>query len=241
MAAPRDEFGSPIVRALQERVGNHCSNPNCQCLTSGPNFHPEKASRIGVAAHVTAAAPGGPRFDSTISSDERSSIHNGIWLCQNCAKLVDADPLTYGVPVLVEWRNFAETNARRQIEGGGEPPGADPEGWSCPHCGTTVQDGLTVCLGCDADVVYGSTRDEQAYSLNVGLVIGGFPSALLMYWLPSWISSTFSLSIPPGFGLGVYSVVPVLLCALGAAYLSEHYEDALHRRSPPRFVRHTKA
>jgi hypothetical protein len=103
-----------------------------------------------------------------------------------------------------------------------------------------VQDGLTVCLGCNADVVYGSTCDERAHALKIGLVIGGFPSGLLMYWLPSWVSSTFSVSIPPGFWLGAYSIAPVLLSALGAAYLSERYEDAHHRRHPPRFIRYTK-
>jgi hypothetical protein len=46
---------------------------------------------VGVAAHITAASPGGPRFDPNLSDKERASATNGIWLCQNCAKLIDND------------------------------------------------------------------------------------------------------------------------------------------------------
>lgn len=78
MAQKRDEFSLTSKRILQERVGNRCSNPNCPRLTSGPNFHLNKATRIGEAAHITGATPGGPRFDSSLSPQERSSINNGI-------------------------------------------------------------------------------------------------------------------------------------------------------------------
>ena len=89
MANNRDEFNEKTKRIIQERVGNRCSNPNCKCLTSGPNADQEKATRIGVAAHITAASENGPRYNSMISNEERSHISNGIWLCQNCAKLID--------------------------------------------------------------------------------------------------------------------------------------------------------
>jgi hypothetical protein len=46
---------------------------------------------LGVAAHITAASPDGPRYDQNLSSEQRKSPDNGIWLCQNCAKLVDND------------------------------------------------------------------------------------------------------------------------------------------------------
>ncbi len=76
----RDEFKKETIRALQERAGNKCSAKGCERLTSGSNLRPDKASRIGVAAYITAAAPGGPRYDPSLSSEERSSIRNGIWI-----------------------------------------------------------------------------------------------------------------------------------------------------------------
>lgn len=82
-----DDFSDPVKRALASRVGNLCSNPKCRALTSGPQEDPAKAVNLGVAAHITAASPGGPRYDAEILPDERSGPANGVWLCQNCAKL----------------------------------------------------------------------------------------------------------------------------------------------------------
>jgi hypothetical protein len=79
-----DDFSERVKRALGSRVGNLCSNPECRALTSGPQEDPAKALNIGVAAHITAASPGGQRYDSDLLPDERSGPSNGIWLCQNC-------------------------------------------------------------------------------------------------------------------------------------------------------------
>jgi hypothetical protein len=114
----RDKFSpDTTIRTLQERAGNHCSNPQCKKLTSGPNVVRTKASRIGVAAHITAASLGGPRHDSTMSVEERKSIENGIWLCQNCARLIDVNYTKYSVALLKKWRDEAEKWAESQLEG----------------------------------------------------------------------------------------------------------------------------
>lgn len=49
---------------MAERVGYLCSNPNCRNHTVGPNQQSEKSTKIGEAEHITAAAVGGPRYDS---------------------------------------------------------------------------------------------------------------------------------------------------------------------------------
>jgi hypothetical protein len=72
-----------------------------------------------VAAHITAAAKGGPRYDEVLSRQERSSAENGIWLCAKCAKLIDSDLLRYTAPFLHSWKNDAETVARWELEGKG--------------------------------------------------------------------------------------------------------------------------
>src|SRR4051812_27783962 len=91
----RDEFTVEVKRTLAARVAHHCSNPDCRAVTSGPQSEPTKALNIGVAAHICAAAPGGPRYDDVMSPEVRGAIENAIWLCQNCAKLVDNDPQRY--------------------------------------------------------------------------------------------------------------------------------------------------
>jgi len=70
-----------------------------------------------VAAHITAAIAGGPRYKETLSKAERTAAENGIWLCQNCAKLVDNDPSHYTVELLQSWKSGAEDAARAELEG----------------------------------------------------------------------------------------------------------------------------
>jgi hypothetical protein len=72
---------------------------------------------IGVGAHMTAAASGGPRYDPSLIPGQRQSPENGIWLCQNCAKLIDNDPSRYPVETLREWKAQAEGSALAEIEG----------------------------------------------------------------------------------------------------------------------------
>ncbi len=112
----RDDFDKKTKESLARRVGFKCSNPKCRKLTVGPRADESKTINIGVAAHITAASRGGPRYDPNLSPEQRSSISNGIWLCQSCSKLIDNDEQTYSVAVLLEWKKRAETFARRQIE-----------------------------------------------------------------------------------------------------------------------------
>lgn len=112
----RDEFTIGIKEELAKRIGYLCSNPGCRQPTSGPQSTPSGTINIGVAAHITAASPGGPRYDDSLSSGERGSSGNGIWLCQTCAKLVDSDPSRYTVDKLREWKSDAEAAAARALE-----------------------------------------------------------------------------------------------------------------------------
>lgn len=93
-----------------------CSNPNCRLLTIGPSSEPNKTISIGVAAHITAARSGGPRFDSNLSSAERQSPDNGIWCCFSCSKLVDSDNAYFTVDFLKAWKRVSEEAARLEIE-----------------------------------------------------------------------------------------------------------------------------
>lgn len=71
-------------------------------------------SSIGTAAHICAAAQGGPRYDADMSSEERSGINNGIWLCANHGRLIDTDVATYTVEALKRLK--ASHDARCNLE-----------------------------------------------------------------------------------------------------------------------------
>ena len=112
----RDDFDQKTKQLMADRVGHQCANPNCRQQTSGPQVDPLKALNVGVAAHITAASPSGPRYDDRMTEEERTSPDNGIWLCQICAKLIDNDPQAYPVDLLRRWRYHSEGAARLAIE-----------------------------------------------------------------------------------------------------------------------------
>lgn len=113
----RDDFPVRTKEALAKRVNYLCSNPRCTKATSGPHSDPTKALNIGVAAHITAAAPGGPRYDPTATAQDREAFQNGIWLCQSCAKLVDNDPEFFTAELLQRWKAEAEARALAALSG----------------------------------------------------------------------------------------------------------------------------
>jgi hypothetical protein len=111
----RDDFTLAVKDVLAKRVGYRCSNPECRQLTAGPREDPVSAVNIGVAAHITAASPDGPRYDASLAPEERRSATNGIWLCHNHAKLVDNDTIRYSSTLLRELKRIAEMLAEREL------------------------------------------------------------------------------------------------------------------------------
>lgn len=114
----RDNFTESTKRALRDRVGNLCSRPECRKHTSSPN--PNSSERVditGRAAHITGAVQNSPRFDRNLSSEERRHADNGIWLCADCADLVDKNEgRGFTVEQLRGWKRTAEeaqSNAAR--------------------------------------------------------------------------------------------------------------------------------
>jgi len=111
----RDEFAEDVKRVIANRAGNRCACPNCGTMTSGPQVDPARAVNVGVAAHITAAAPGGPRYDPELRPKQRREASNGIWLCQTHAKLIDNDEVRYPSDLLREWKVKAEEAVLSQI------------------------------------------------------------------------------------------------------------------------------
>ncbi len=112
----RDDFSNATKDLLARRVGFKCSNPGCRQSTSGPQADPNGSVNIGVAAHITAASPEGPRYDPGLTPELRSSAENGIWVCQTDGKLVDNDLGRYTVDGLKGWKARAEEAASRELE-----------------------------------------------------------------------------------------------------------------------------
>lgn len=119
----RDDFNEEVKRTVAERAGYRCSRPPCRALTSGPRVDSTKSLNVGVAAHITAASPRGPRYDAALSPEERRHADNAIWLCQTCGKLIDNDENRFTTNDIRQWKNDAEAEACAYI---GRAVGAPP-------------------------------------------------------------------------------------------------------------------
>lgn len=104
----KPDFNKKTIDTLAKRAAYKCSNPDCRVNTVGPNSDPAKSIVLGEAAHVYGARPGSKRFDPTMTDNSRAEITNGIWLCRNCHKKIDADENRYDVNVLFTWREHHE-------------------------------------------------------------------------------------------------------------------------------------
>jgi len=118
----RDDFSERVKRTVAARAGHRCSNPDCRAHTSGPQTDPAKSMNVGVAAHISAASEGGPRYDASLTVGERCGEDNAIWTCQNCAKKIDNDPALYTELVLRGWKATAEERARSEVGKTVAPP-----------------------------------------------------------------------------------------------------------------------
>lgn len=97
----RDDFPEKTKRVLALRANYRCSL--CNATTSGPSEEsPSAVINIGVAAHIHAAAPGGRRYDEKMTSEQRSDITNGIWLCANHGTEIDRDEARYAPDILLK-------------------------------------------------------------------------------------------------------------------------------------------
>lgn len=186
----RDDFPAAVKAAVAARVGHVCSNPKCRQPTSGPSETDKAVTNVGVAGHITAASPDGPRFDRTLTAEERRGAGNALWLCQRCGKFVDDDAVIYTRETLREWKAQAEAAAREVIERG--PKQAEPSHVNAAvHLGpnaVTVSGNQAVVLGPNAIQIHGP-------------VVGAAPDPILSEGnqkaqaIRPWIGKAVTLSI----------------------------------------------
>lgn len=217
----RDEFNENTKRTLQDRVGSRCSNSECGATTSGPNSTDTKATKIGVAAHITAASRNGPRYNPQLSNAQRRSIKNAIWLCQNCAKLVDSDPGRYTVSVLFDWKKKAEDKAEEEIKGGK----SKIDLLECPYCGNEVRRGLSVCKGCQAELVYGATDEDIKEAKNISKLLTILSVGALMLIFKKLIGSL--LESDPTSNLAIISLIIFIFFIISNAVAENIIQEKL--------------
>jgi len=111
----RDEFSPATKRAIEKQARGHCSNPACRRLTRGATSDGAGEISIGVASHICAAAPRGPRYDANMAPEQRRSADNGIWLCDVHGRAVDAPDSKFTVEELRGWKRLTDEDSWRSI------------------------------------------------------------------------------------------------------------------------------
>jgi hypothetical protein len=113
----RDNFPKTVKKKLAERVAWRCSFPGCGRLTVGPGHASmEDTVNVGEAAHIYASSKGGPRYNPEMTSQERKSINNGIWLCRQHSKLIDNDYTNYSAATIRQWKVLAEQRTYQELK-----------------------------------------------------------------------------------------------------------------------------
>ena len=113
----RANFSSRVRSLVAARAGYRCSFPECGRSTIGPGAGREETASIGVAAHIYAAAPGGPRGPGHASTSELDSVGNALWLCAKHARIVDANRGDkFPAPVLLSYRDVHEARLSLELE-----------------------------------------------------------------------------------------------------------------------------
>ena len=113
--------------------------------------------------------------------------------------------------------------------------------WICPFCGTTVQDGFTICTGCRSEVVYGLTRAEwqnlRMVGASLGALIGLLPFLLLPRHFLIELQKAIEAVSPGLWFTAAMSICYFLLLITIFSRLLPQIRDQRQRRRNPRFFR----
>lgn len=186
---------------MAHRVGYRCAKPDCGILTRGATSNDDGTINVGFAAHITAASPDGPRYDPTLTSEQRKNHSNGIWLCGTHAKLVDSDEGHFTVEKLVKWKRLAERRSFIEVTSSKPSPTgaalADDE--NVQSAFDLLQDYSKSDLSAFQGV---SEWPSHAIELNLRLVDGDSAKAFTVSGLASGIDVFDQVAViaPPGTG-----------------------------------------
>ncbi|NEV01356.1 NACHT domain-containing protein [Bradyrhizobium uaiense] len=189
----RDDFKKDTVLQIAKRAGWLCSFPTCRTPTVGATSDGEGEINIGTAAHICAAAPGGPRYDAAMTPEERSSAKNGIWMCRDHGKAIDSPDPQFTVALLREWKRQAENESWRRVL----------LNEAAPRQATDPQLAERISAAAEADLrVFRQTAKWPSTSVALTLRVDDFDEPVTTSALAGGVTSLDDLILvaPPGMG-----------------------------------------
>ena len=193
----RDEFAEGTKRRIAKQASWLCSYPSCRIFTVGSNSDGDDVINVGTACHICAAAPGGPRYDPSMTPEQRKSPDNGIWMCRNHGTAVDAKDSSFTVKILHEWKAEAQQESwRRVVEGDaplslGEQTPSDAE----------LRERLHVAAAADLEV-YRRSDNWPSVAIELTAEVHGLDGAIGTSALATALTTLDDLVLvaPPGVG-----------------------------------------
>ena len=196
----RDEFTAKTVLLIAKRAGWLCSFPSCRTPTVGATEDGKGEINIGTAAHICAAAPGGPRYDENMSEEERSSAENGVWMCRDHGKAIDSDVKQFTTTVLREWKRQAEQDSWRRV--------LRNDVASAPAAGGNVDLATRLRAAAEKDLdVFRKTSKWPRTSVALRLEVDGFDTPVTTDALARAVTSLDDLILVAGPGMGKTTTV----------------------------------
>lgn len=112
----RDRVPPAQEKVVIARSGNKCAYPGCGLdLTIDPKADGDRPKATGKVAHIAAASPGGPRFDASMTPEERGSAQNLIYLCGPHHDAVDTQLGYHTREFLLEAKRAHEVAVERAV------------------------------------------------------------------------------------------------------------------------------
>lgn len=112
----RNDFSEKTKTIIAGRAGYQCSFPGCKRVLIGPGNNNNEVACIGECAHIYGASSRGPRGKKVLSVKAIKSAENGIYLCRNHHKIIDANRgKDYSPSVLLSFKAKQEALIARQL------------------------------------------------------------------------------------------------------------------------------
>ncbi|MCJ2184060.1 hypothetical protein MTR62_15350 [Novosphingobium sp. 1949] len=181
------------MNQIAKRAGWLCSFPSCRALTVGATEDGDGEINLGTAAHICAAAPGGPRYDEKMTPEQRSSAENGIWMCRDHGKAIDSDEKAFTVGLLREWKRQVQEDSWRRVLRNEAPPA--PQSNDDLHA--RLRDAATADLS-----VFRNTAKWPSTSVPLTLEVEGLSEPVTTNAIARAVVSLDDLVLvaPPGMG-----------------------------------------
>jgi hypothetical protein len=113
----RDRIPVAQEKVLAIRSGNACAYPRCgEKLVLGALHPQDRDKAVGKVAHIAAASEGGPRYDPAMTTEQRGSADNLIYLCSPHHDGIDSQLHLHTTEFLLEAKRIHERKVARAIQ-----------------------------------------------------------------------------------------------------------------------------